>query len=630
MALRRRHTKIVCTVGPACGDQETLFQMIRAGMDVARFNFSHGTHEEHGARMENLRWAARRAGKRIGIMLDTRGPEIRLGEFQDGKAYLEEGSRFVLTAEKILGNSKQASVSFPKLSEIVSPGTLILLDDGNIQLEALEAGDGVIVTRVLNSGWISDRKKVAVPGSRIEGLPAVSEKDKADIRFGVEHGIDFVAASFIRSADDVLDVRRVLEELGSKAQIIAKVESVAGVNALEEILKAADGLMVARGDLGVEYPPEEIPGLQKKMINLANRLGKPVITATQMLESMIENPRATRAEASDVANAILDGTDAVMLSGETASGKYPVEAVKFMAKVALEAEKLLDTEAFMSKYSGTIANVTEAVSRSAVECAIVLGASAIITPTESGYTARMVARFRPRIPVFAVTPHEETCGWLTCVWGVETVMGPKMPEHFLGPEDTSDAKEVRDAERHGTAEESVQSKDAGLSGAQAGHGQTGDVSDMAISVLREKGLIEDGALCVVTKGVPQGVSGTTNVMEIRTVGDVLLKGSGIGQMAVSGKVVVAETGEEAVSKAFPGCILVARATDKAFVPALRKAAALIMEQGGLTSDGAIAALHLNIPAVVGAVNATKLLKNGDIVTVDGARGVVYRGVARVR
>jgi len=316
MALRRRHTKIVCTVGPACGDQETLFQMIRAGMDVARFNFSHGTHEEHGARMENLRWAARRAGKRIGIMLDTRGPELRLGEFQDGKAYLEEGSRFVLTAEKILGNSKQASVSFPKLSEIVSPGTLILLDDGNIQLEALEAGDGVIVTRVLNSGWISDRKKVAVPGSRIEGLPAVSEKDKADIRFGVEHGIDFVAASFIRSADDVLDVRRVLEELGSKAQIIAKVESVAGVNALEEILKAADGLMVARGDLGVEYPPEEIPGLQKKMINLANRLGKPVITATQMLESMIENPRATRAEASDVANAILDGTDAAMERSE--------------------------------------------------------------------------------------------------------------------------------------------------------------------------------------------------------------------------------------------------------------------------------------------------------------------------
>jgi pyruvate kinase len=619
-----------------------LYQMIRAGMDVARFNFSHGTHEEHGMRMENLRWAAERAGKRIGLMLDTKGPEIRLGEFQGGKAFLEEGSRFTLTAEKILGNDEQASVSFANLPGVVSPGSLILLDDGNVQLEVMEIGKGFIITRVLNSGWISDRKKVAIPGSRIEGLPAVSEQDKEDIMFGVENGIDFVAASFVRSADDVLDVRRVLEELNSKARIIAKVESVYGVNALEEILKAADGLMVARGDLGVEYPPEEIPVLQKKMISMANRLGKPVITATQMLESMIENPRATRAEASDVANAILDGTDAVMLSGETALGKYPVEAVKFMARVALQAEGFLDHEVFISRSKGTTTNVTEAVSRSAVESAIALGASAIITPTESGYTARMVARFRPEIPVFAVTPHDETCGWLTCVWGVETVMGPRMSGALPGSGNSGDAGDVRDARearRDWTGGNAGRRKDSGVLGT-AGRGQLGDalpgdvlpgdVSDMAIDVLREKGLIEDGALCVVTKGVPQGVSGTTNVMEIRTVGDVVLQGSGIGQMAVSGKVVVAATGEEAVDKAFPGCILVAPATDKSFVPALRKAAALIMEQGGLTSDGAIAALHLNIPAVVGARNATKLLKNGDIVTVDGERGVVYRGVARVR
>jgi pyruvate kinase len=629
--------------------------MIRAGMDVARFNFSHGTHEEHGARMENLRWAAKRAGKRIGIMLDTKGPEIRLGRFRNGKAHLEEGSRFALTSEEILGNTEQASVSFPRLAEVVSPGALILLDDGNVQLEVLEAGDGLIITRVLNSGWISDRKKVAVPGSGIEGLPAVSEQDKADIRFGVQNGIDFVAASFVRSADDVLAVRRALEELNSKAQIIAKVESVYGVNALEEILKTADGLMVARGDLGVEYPPEEIPVLQKKMISLANRLGKPVITATQMLESMIENPRATRAEASDVANAILDGADAVMLSGETASGKYPVEAVKFMAKVALQAEGFLDHEVFMSRSKGTTANVTEAVSRSAVESAVALGASAIITPTESGYTARMVARFRPKIPVFAVTPHEETCGWLTLVWGVEAVMGPRMAGAFTGPgdgwsagdarhtgaaEDTRDTGELKDTKGDGAPGEPDPSKGRGISGSAGDHGRPGeglsedslpgDVSDMAIHVLREKGLIEDGALCVVTKGVPQGISGTTNVMEVRTVGDVVLQGSGIGQMAVSGKVVVAATGEEAVSKAFPGCVLVAPATDKSFVPALRKAAALIMEQGGLTSDGAIAALHLNIPAVVGATNAARLLRDGDIVTVDGARGVVYRGVARVR
>lgn len=597
MAARRRRTKIVCTIGPSCGDEETVFQMICAGMDVARFNFSHGTQEEHGARMEAVRSAATRAGRRIGLMLDTRGPEIRLGQFGGGKVFLEEGTLFVLTTDDVMGTSQKAAVSFTGFPDIVRPESLVLLDDGNIQLEVIEVGRGRVITRVLNTGVISDRKKVSVPGSRIEGLPAVNDKDRDDIRFGAENGIDFIAASFVRSSGDVLDVRRVLEESGSQARIIAKIESVYGVRALDEILKTADGLMVARGDLGVEYPPEDIPILQKRMITEANKLGKPVITATQMLESMVDHPRPTRAEASDVANAIFDGTDAVMLSGETASGKYPVEAVEFMARIALRAEEVLDQDMFLSRVRAATTNVTEAVSRSVVTSALDLGASAIVTPTESGYTARMVARFRPGVPVFAVTPHDETCGWLTCVWGVEAAVGPRL----------MDSPEVR------------------YSGEECG-----DVSDMAIDVLREKGLIEDGSLCVVTKGVPQGVSGTTNVMEVRTIGDVVLKGAGIGQMAVSGKAVIAFTGEEAASKSYPGCILVAHATDKSFIPAMKKAGALIMEQGGLTSDGAIAALHMNIPAVVGARDATRLLKDGDVVTVDGERGIVYRGVARVK
>ncbi len=597
MAARRRRTKIVCTIGPSCDDEETVFKMICAGMDVARFNFSHGTQEEHGVRMETVRRAARRAGRRIGLMLDTRGPEIRLGQFDGGKALLEEGAPFVLTTKDVKGTSREATVSFSGFPDVVRPEHLVLLDDGNIQLEVLEVDSDKVVTKVLNTGVISNRKKVSVPGSRLEGLPGVSDRDREDIRFGALNGIDFIAASFIRSSGDVLAVRRVLEEAASRARIIAKIESVYGVEALDEILKTSDGLMVARGDLGVEYPPEDIPILQKRMINEANKLGKPVITATQMLESIICHPRPTRAEASDVANAIFDGTDAVMLSGETASGAYPVEAVKFMARIALRAEEVLDQNLFLSRIRAATTNVTEAVSRSVVTSALDLGASAIVTPTESGYTARMVARFRPRVPVFAVTPHDETRGWLTCVWGVETALGPRLME-WPGTGHVDD--------------------------------EYGDVSDMAIYVLREKGLIADGSLCVVTKGVPQGVSGTTNVMEVRTIGDVVLKGAGIGQMAVSGKVVVALTGEEATGKAYPGCVLVAHATDKSFIPAMKKAGALIMEQGGLTSDGAIAALHMNIPAVVGAEDATCLLKDGEIVTVDGERGVVYRGVARVK
>lgn len=597
--MARRRTKIVCTIGPSCNDERALVEMICAGMDVARFNLSHGTREEHGINIQRVKSASNRLGKRVGIMLDTRGPEIRLGRFEGGKAFLKEGSLFVLTIEDITGTPEICSVSFDQISQIVSPSSVILLDDGNIELEVIEVSDDQITTKVLNNGFLSDRKKVYIPGAKIEGLPALSDSDREDIVFATQYGIDFVAASFIRSSDDVTDVRRVLEEAGSTARIIAKIESVQGVSALNEILRSADGLMVARGDLGVEYPPEDIPILQKKMIKECNKIGKPVITATQMLESMIENPRPTRAEASDVANAIFDGTDAVMLSGETAYGKYPVEAVEFMAKIAVRADENLDHQVFFSRISESSTNVTEAVSRSAVSSAIDLCASAIITPTESGYTARMVSRFRPPIPIFAVSPHDATCGWLTCVWGVETALGPSLAR-------------------------SVQSDGESL------WGEYEDVSDMAIDVLRRSGWISNGDLCVLTKGIPMGVSGTTNVMEVRTVGDVLLKGSGIGQTSACGEVVVATSGEEAVQKVQAGCVLVVPHLDVSFIPALEKTCALIIEQGGLTSDGAIFALEFGIPAVVGAADAVTLLKDGDIVTVDGTRGLVYAGIVTVK
>ncbi|MGE5579308.1 MAG: pyruvate kinase [Bacillota bacterium] len=473
---QRRRTKIVCTVGPSCESEDVLHQMILAGMDVARFNFSHGTHEEQGKRIETVRLAAARAGKRVGIMLDTRGPEIRVGTFAEGRAFLKKDSTFILTTTDQVGDSSIAHVNMPDLPSIVAPGQAILVDDGNITLTVVDVTDDAVVTRVQSPGVISNRKKVSVPGCNLN-MPIVNTQDISDLRFGASVGVDFVAASFVRSGEDVAEIRRVLADAGSQARVIAKIECVRGVDNLDEIIEAADGLMVARGDLGVEFPPEEIPILQKRMIAGCMRAGKPVITATQMLESMVEHPRPTRAEASDVANAIFDGTDAVMLSAETASGQYPVQSVEFMSRIARRAEEALDRRVFLPhlQTAGRISSVTEAVSRSVMDAAEDLSASAIVTPTESGYTARMVARFRPEMPIYAVTPHDETAGWLTLVWGVETLVIP--------------------------------TQGSGVS----------DFSGGVLDALRERQMVKPGDLCVITRGVPAGVKGTTNVMEVRSV-----------------------------------------------------------------------------------------------------------------
>jgi pyruvate kinase len=467
---KKRRTKIVATIGPSCDDPETLYKMVLAGMDVARFNFSHGTHEEHGRRIKAVREAAARCGKRVGIMLDTRGPEVRLGLFQEGSAELKRGSIFTLRNYDVLGTSEEAEVSLKSLPGLVKKGSTILLDDGNIRLKVIDCTDDSVITEVQNDGVIKDRKKVSLPGCHID-LPAADEKDRSDIAFGASLKVDFVAASFIRTADDVREIRKLLEESGSNAAIISKIECQEGVRNLSEILQESDGLMVARGDLGVEYPVEEIPILQKLMIRMSLRSGKPVITATQMLESMIEHPTPTRAEASDVANAIFDGTDAVMLSGETASGRYPVLAVEFMSRIAARAEEVLAPEMFVPILeTDEVKGVDEAVSHSAVNAARELSASAIVTPTASGYTARMVARFRPKTPIFAVTSHEETFGRLTLVWGVNPVLTP------------------------------VFSRD----------------SSEDLDILLNDGYIKEGDLCVITRGVPPGVPRTTNSMEIRT------------------------------------------------------------------------------------------------------------------
>ncbi len=497
-----RRTKIVCTLGPACDNVDILQRMIVAGMDVARLNFSHGTHETHGRLISAVREAARRTGKRIGIMLDTRGPEVRLGFFSGGRAHLETGSDFTLVEERVTGDSSRAQVDLPGFADAMWPGAKILIDDGNIMLEVTRASGGVVATKVINGGVVSDKKKVAVPGADIV-MPIAGERDASDLRFGAQMGVDFVAASFIRSAEDVAEIRRILSSAGSKARIISKIECVRGVDNLDAIIEASDGLMVARGDLGVEFPPEDIPILQKRMIAGCMRVGKPVITATQMLESMIEHPRPTRAEASDVANAIFDGTDAVMLSAETASGKYPLQSVEVMAKIAARTDRDLDRGVFLPRFQGDakVSSVTEAVSRAVIDAADDLRASAIVTPTESGYTARMVARFRPSMPVYATTPHDHTAGWLSVVWGVATIITG------VGKQDVQPGIRT-------SAVGAVTGSTSGTASSDAA--RKGDVSEVALRSLQAAGLVKPGDLCVITKGVPAGISGTTNVMEIRT------------------------------------------------------------------------------------------------------------------
>ncbi|WP_188399223.1 pyruvate kinase [Sporomusa sp. GT1] len=584
-----KKTKIICTVGPSTDKPGVLENLLLAGMNVARFNFSHGSHEEHARRIAMVREAARATKLAVAIMLDNKGPEMRLGKFEGGKTILSQGQTFTLTTRDIVGNNSVAAVNHPHFHEEIAPGDMILLSDGLISLKVEAVSGQDITTTVQNSGLISDRKRVAAPGVYVK-LPLLAEQDVADIQFGIKQGIDFIAASFVQRAGDILAIRKLLEEAGvqNDIDIIAKIENAEGVKRIDEILKVTDGVMVARGDLGVEIPVEEVPLVQKMIIEKCNKAGKPVITATQMLESMLTNPRPTRAEASDVANAILDGSDAIMLSGETASGQYPVEAVQTMAKLAVRIEASLPYDRMLlAKGIGQEKTTTEAISHASVQVAHGLGAAAILAATHTGHAARMVSKYRPKSAIIAVTPRENTLRRSLLYWGVYPV---------LAPDATS----------------------------------TDEMTANAIGSALAADAVKEGDLVVVTAGVPSGTSGTTNMIRVHVVGNILLKGTGIGRLAATGKLCIARSVKELKAKFQKGDVLVLKAVDEETAVYAAQAGAIIAEEGGLTSHAAVVGISFGIPVIVGADGATERLTDGMTVTVDPKQGIVYQGKINAR
>jgi pyruvate kinase len=582
-----KKTKIVCTIGPSSESLPVMKELIKAGLNVARLNFSHGDYQEHGNRIEIIRQACKELNTTVAILLDTKGPEIRTGLFQQEPTELVQGNVVTLTTEDIMGTAERFSISYKQLPEDVQVGSTILLDDGLIGLRVEKVEGTDIVCRITNGGPIKNRKGVNVPGVRIK-LPGITEKDARDIVFGIEQGVDFIAASFVRKASDVLEIREILERHKAQhIQIISKIENQEGVDNLDEILEVSDGLMVARGDLGVEIPAEEVPLVQKCMIEKCNRAGKPVITATQMLDSMQRNPRPTRAEASDVANAIFDGTDAIMLSGETAAGKYPLESVQTMARIAERAESALRyREIFEKQANAQQTTITEAISQAVANSAMDLNAKAIITATESGYTARMISKYRPKAPIVACTPNERVMRCLSLIWGVIPVKA-----------------EVAKS--------------------------TDEMFQIAVDSAVHSGMVHLGDLVVITAGVPVGRSGTTNLIKVHHVGEMIAKGQGIGTQNATGQVVVARTAQEAVEKTEEGSILVCNTTDRDYMPAIEKASALIVASGGITSHAAVVGISLGKPVIVGVDNALELFHDGMYVSVYAELGVIYSGEAKV-
>ncbi|APZ48881.1 pyruvate kinase [Jeotgalibaca sp. PTS2502] len=579
-----KKTKIVCTIGPASESVETLVQLIEAGMNVCRLNFSHGDHDEHLARIKNIREASKITGKMVAILLDTKGPEIRTHNMKDGIVSLVSGETVRISMTEVEGTKEKFSISYEGLINDVVVGNHILLDDGLVDLEVtdLDTANGEIVTVVKNSGILKNKKGVNVPGVSTN-LPGITDKDAADIIFGIEHDVDYIAASFVRRASDVLAISEILEKHdATNIQIIPKIENQEGIDNIDEILKVSHGLMVARGDLGVEIPTEEVPIAQKMLIEKCNRLGKPVITATQMLDSMQRNPRPTRAEAGDVANAIFDGTDAVMLSGETAAGDYPVEAVTTMATIAIRAEEArVGQDAFALKaYSKT--DMAEAIGQSVGHTAKNLNIQTIVAATESGHTARMISKYRPKAHIVAVTFSESQARKLALSYGVYPYVSKKPST-------------------------------------------TDEMMDLAAIVAKNNGYAKEGDLIIITAGVPVGERGTTNLMKIQLIGSKLQNGQGIGEEAVVGRAVVATSAEEAIKNATEDCVLVVKSTDKDYMPAIEKASALVVEAGGLTSHAAVVGIAQGIPVVVGAENITSLVENGEVITVDSRRGIIYRG-----
>lgn len=584
-----RKTKIVCTIGPASESPEVLEELIKAGMNVARLNFSHGTHEEHAMRIATIRDVANRLNKIVGILLDTKGPEIRTHSMKNGEVHLKTGQVIDISMTEVLGDETCFSVTYDKLIYDVNQNDTILLDDGLIALRVLakDYDKGLIHTIVENAGVLKDKKGVNVPGVSIK-LPGITEKDAKDILFGIEQGVDFIAASFVRTAKDVLEIRELLEQNGGgHIQIIPKIENREGVDNIDEIIEVSDGLMVARGDLGVEIPAEEVPLVQKALIKKCNQVGKPVITATQMLDSMQRNPRPTRAEASDVANAIIDGTDAIMLSGETAAGQYPVESVKTMNRIAVFTENSLDYRSIVQTRSREKeTTMTEAISQAVSYTSINLGVKAVLAPTASGVTAKLIAKYRPGVPIIAITDSPSTAQKLTLVWGVNPIVTHKVTT-------------------------------------------TDEILELAVDEALKYGYVNHGDIVVITAGVPVGESGTTNLMKVHVIGDLLARGQGIGKQSVVGKAIVVKNAEEAQAYDTEGCILVTVGTDREMMSVIEKCAGIITEEGGLTSHAVVVGLSLGIPVIVGVKEATSIIRHGQEITMDAETGVIYKGHASV-
>ncbi len=579
-----RKTKIICTLGPSTDKGDVLRDLIANGMNVARFNFSHGSYEEHGGRLAKLKSLRQELGKPVAALLDTKGPEIRLKEFKNGVETLEAGQTFTLTTREVEGTKEICSITYKDLPQDVQPGGTIMLDDGLIMLRIETVNDTDITCTVLNSGKIKTKKGVNVPGVHLS-MPYLSQKDREDILFGIQNGFDFIAASFVRTAQDVYDIRNLLNEYDSNIRIIAKIENREGVNNIDSILAAADAVMVARGDLGVEIDFTELPGIQKNIIERSFSFGKPIVTATQMLDSMMVNPRPTRAEISDVANAIYDGTSAIMLSGETAAGAYPVEALKTMSAIAERTENESHHNDLRTN-EGVQISVSDATAHAACLTAKDVNAAAIVTVSESGSTARLLSKYRPQQPIIACVMDEQVQRQLSLSWGITSLL--------MGPAHSTD-----------------------------------ELIEMSTALAQEQGYLHNGELAVVTAGVPVGVSGTTNMIKIHMVGNCLATGVGVGRenadlTSASGKACVCRTLAEIRAKFKPGMVLVVPSTTNEMLSYVRDAAALVVEEAGLNSHAAIAGKALLKPTIVGAAGACSHIRDGLDIAVDCAHGSVQR------
>ena len=574
-----RKTKIVCTMGPNLFEKHLIAPLMKAGMNVARFNFSHGTYETHQHYYDEVCRIRDELGLPVATMLDTKGPEIRVRSFKNGHVTLQNGQLFTLTTDEVEGDEERVSITYKELPQDIAVGSSILIDDGLIgmQVERIDGAD--IVCRVLNGGVVSNNKGVNIPNAHLS-MPFISEKDHQDILFAIKNGYDFIAASFTRCADDIMQIRHILQENNCHTiNIIAKIENMEGVENIDENLRVVDGVMVARGDLGVEVPLEDVPSLQKKLIQRGIAAGKPVITATQMLDSMIKNPRPTRAEATDVANAIYDGTSAIMLSGESAVGAYPVEAVETMVRIALRAEADMDYIRRFSRDTSASTDVTNAISHATVTSAHDLNASAIITVTKSGSTARILSRYRPACVIVGCTTEKHVWRQLALSWGTVPLM---------------------------IAEES----------------NTDDLFEHAVDAAVQNGLVHDGELVVLTAGVPLGISGTTNLMKVHVVGHLLSRGQGLHGGKVVAPLCVIRNLEKDAKDFNTGDVIVCHQTTREMFSMLRKSSAIVLEDDNPEGHGAIAGMSLDIPVIIGAKNATNILKSGAVVTVDGEKGTV--------